>query len=373
MTEKQLKTLLSYWQTHLNLLNWDIGIEFVQQNHLHEPNNVGECIAQLCDHTAQISILDPLVNQHDVEVAVVHECLHIMFCGTEPAQEQVAEAALFENGIDTSARAFVTLRREKKDPLPVDHEDIIWAAGLFEGEGCISVCREQGSYPLPRLTLCMTDYDVVLRFLYSVMGIGTIYGPRIPKNGDKPSWTWTANGYERCKAILSLFWSWLGQRRKARAIDIFTQYEDHIKKKVKLTSCDVSCCPNPNYIKYLCREHYNEWRRKEAKLAKTGTESISLRRKLRQLANIQRKEVSEEDLYALREKVREAILSLSEKEQEITCLYYGIDQLNRQTLDTIGKKYHQEGSSIRHIKTRSLKKLKQIGIQETDLLVIGCT
>lgn len=90
-----------------------------------------------------------------------------------------------------------------------------WAAGLFEGEGCIAT--QYDGYA--RLMLSMTDDDVVKRMREAVGG--SVNGPHVPRVGAdgcirKPIWTWTASG-TRARRLLILWWPWLGWRRRARA------------------------------------------------------------------------------------------------------------------------------------------------------------
>jgi hypothetical protein len=95
---------------------------------------------------------------------------------------------------------------------------VAWAAGLFEGEGCITT-GSPPSYGL-MLTLSMTDEDVVLRFREAV-GAGRVT-PRTRNNAPKhwkDIWSWYACG-EPAEAVLDLLLPFLGQRRSARAQEV---------------------------------------------------------------------------------------------------------------------------------------------------------
>ena len=85
---------------------------------------------------------------------------------------------------------------------------IAWAAGLFEGEGCISL--DGNNYP--KLILAMTDGDVVERFA-AVMGDGNIRVtiPKDPKH--KPQYRWTKGGKIFVLGVYELFGPYLGTRR----------------------------------------------------------------------------------------------------------------------------------------------------------------
>jgi hypothetical protein len=92
-------------------------------------------------------------------------------------------------------------------------ENLAWAAGLFEGEGCIT--RRQGVQT--NLVMTMTDEDVVRRF-HAIIGHGKVYGPYKTKTGVKLQWRWACTGSKHCIAVLAALWCFLGERRKARTI-----------------------------------------------------------------------------------------------------------------------------------------------------------
>ena len=103
-------------------------------------------------------------------------------------------------------------RRSSDDGLAACYA---WAAGLFEGEGCIAT--EYAGYV--RLMVSMTDEDVVKRMREAVGGSVSgphVQGVRADGHIRKPIWRWTASG-SRARSLLILWWPWLGWRRRARA------------------------------------------------------------------------------------------------------------------------------------------------------------
>ena len=109
-------------------------------------------------------------------------------------------------------------------------DEIIWAAGLFEGEGSIvwtsvpNKNKGKGSrYTRMQLSLHSTDKDVVVRFANAV-GVGSVQGPyRYPTKdvpNRKPSWYWAVASHEPAQAALAMFWPWLGLRRRAKAKEV---------------------------------------------------------------------------------------------------------------------------------------------------------
>jgi hypothetical protein len=91
-------------------------------------------------------------------------------------------------------------------------ENLAWAAGIFEGEGCISA--SSSGRKRVRLSVNMTDEDVIRR-LHAVMGVGDCYGPYVRPG--KPSWQWEVTSAEDVQAVLAAFWTFLCSRRKGKA------------------------------------------------------------------------------------------------------------------------------------------------------------
>jgi hypothetical protein len=98
-----------------------------------------------------------------------------------------------------------------------DAEEIAWAAGLFEGEGSITMC---GRYV--HLQLKSTDEDVVVRF-HEVVGCGSVYGPYSYNQPDgykrKPAWVWVCREAD-AMIVFRKFAPWLGKRRLARGREL---------------------------------------------------------------------------------------------------------------------------------------------------------
>jgi len=93
-------------------------------------------------------------------------------------------------------------------------EDYAWAAGFFDGEGCVSVNRmPSGNYL--RLQVASTDLPVLER-LQRVIGCGRINGPyqhhpdHKTRAHHKPVWHWRASSDE-ARAALDLIKPWLSQ------------------------------------------------------------------------------------------------------------------------------------------------------------------
>ena len=101
---------------------------------------------------------------------------------------------------------------------------IDWAAGLFEGEGCVTTNRTHG-YAYPMLTMDMTDEDS-LRDFAATVGVGNVIGP-YDRGGNKPAWKpvwrWSICGTRAVGAAWALF-PLLGERRQLRMLEVFADY-----------------------------------------------------------------------------------------------------------------------------------------------------
>jgi len=91
--------------------------------------------------------------------------------------------------------------------------EIAWAAGLFEGEGYLSLSG--GVRPYAGLN--MTDEDVVRRF-HEVIGVGSVTGPH--HGAKKPRWTWRTTSYATFIVFADLVSGHLGIRRSARLAEL---------------------------------------------------------------------------------------------------------------------------------------------------------
>jgi hypothetical protein len=93
-------------------------------------------------------------------------------------------------------------------------QEIIWAAGLFEGEGSVFPERRKGGrreYVTPRMSLNTTDFDVIQRF-HAIMG-GKVHKEKKQRLEQKQQWKWSLWGYAAASRVLELWRPWLGERR----------------------------------------------------------------------------------------------------------------------------------------------------------------
>ena len=102
------------------------------------------------------------------------------------------------------------------------YTDIVWAAGLFEGEGCIHTLQMTKAKTTYRtLRQAMTDKDVMERFV-NVVGYGNLNGPIWYTKSTKPVWDWNVTKKTEVLRILKMFLPHFGIRRAEKAIEAIT-------------------------------------------------------------------------------------------------------------------------------------------------------
>lgn len=110
--------------------------------------------------------------------------------------------------------------------------DMAYAAGLFDGEGCIYLRKQKVSYnkvsgetkiyncKTSRITIRMTDIEP-LELFQKAFPFVKLYGPRrASRKNEKEFWEITTEGFARCQAILAAIWSWLSPRRRDKWIEV---------------------------------------------------------------------------------------------------------------------------------------------------------
>jgi len=104
-------------------------------------------------------------------------------------------------------------------------EEIAWAAGLFEGEGCIALDTYWTSSKRRHrlaLSLGMTDEDVVTRFV-QIVGVGRVRLQNRDNGWVQPHWRdqylWEIGGRKDCLRIAAMFLPYLGTRRRKKLVE----------------------------------------------------------------------------------------------------------------------------------------------------------
>jgi len=95
---------------------------------------------------------------------------------------------------------------------------LVWTAGLFEGEGCLSKANTRST----RIDIALHKRDLdVLKRLQNVTGLGKLYGPY-----SNNMIHWLLYGREACTAFLLDVWPYLGKRRRAKVLEHFPRFKN---------------------------------------------------------------------------------------------------------------------------------------------------
>jgi hypothetical protein len=100
---------------------------------------------------------------------------------------------------------------------------LAWAAGLYEGEGSLSVWVRKDGVTVPKMQMRSTDEDVVRRFA-TIMGRGAVTGPHFDGNPKhRPIWRWQLSSWPYVEAVTDSFWPYLGRRRRGQIDQVFAR------------------------------------------------------------------------------------------------------------------------------------------------------
>lgn len=109
----------------------------------------------------------------------------------------------------------------------MNQADIMWLAGLLEGEGCFTISHytkmvdgEPKTYYYGRIALAMTDEDVVRR-AYEIAQCGNVTKLHSEKRGNrKPLFRWQVGDRKSVARILLAVYPIMGHRRQERIAEI---------------------------------------------------------------------------------------------------------------------------------------------------------
>jgi len=112
-----------------------------------------------------------------------------------------------------------------------DREELAWAAGFFDGEGCTTLHKWGGMRP--RVTIGQVDREVLDRFKLAV-GRGNVRGPykkKTPRH--QKSYIYDAYGFEKSQAIMCMLWNWLGSIKKEQFKKAMTEIKVYYSRPHK--------------------------------------------------------------------------------------------------------------------------------------------
>ena len=113
-------------------------------------------------------------------------------------------------------------------------EEIAWAAGLFEGEGCICWVKKTAA----KLSIEMTDRDVLERFA-QIVDAGAICDKTCtnPKSQWRASYHWQVYARDDVARILTWFLPWLQSRRGEKARATLERLKHNPGRHIDRTHC----------------------------------------------------------------------------------------------------------------------------------------
>ena len=104
----------------------------------------------------------------------------------------------------------VSITGQVRPLYSVSDTERAWAAGYFDGEGCVTV---QGRSV--RVQIGCTERHLLVRFQRAVGGIGRIYGPYYPFGNRQPTFHYRA-GANALRHIAPLLWPYLDSTKRAK-------------------------------------------------------------------------------------------------------------------------------------------------------------
>lgn len=94
-----------------------------------------------------------------------------------------------------------------------NREELAWAAGFWDGEGCTTPQRHKTGAVSLHLTVHQVFRPNLERFYAAIGGLGKLYGPEI-RNTGKPISSWATGKFEHGQAVIAMLWPFLSQDKK---------------------------------------------------------------------------------------------------------------------------------------------------------------
>jgi hypothetical protein len=93
--------------------------------------------------------------------------------------------------------------------LQSTREELAWAGGFYDGEGCMSVRKDNTHV---RVQLGQANLEVLQKF-QRILGVGYISGPYRQRQTEA-FWMWQALGYEELQAAVALLWDFVSTPKR---------------------------------------------------------------------------------------------------------------------------------------------------------------
>lgn len=112
-----------------------------------------------------------------------------------------------------------------------DYNELAWAAGFYDGEGCITLHKSKHSgknWKYPNIHIGQVDRRPLDRFLKAI-GVGHIYGPyRHSKNTNaKERFDLFVRKQDEVLHVISSLWNFLSEPKKEQIKEVMSQWRQN--------------------------------------------------------------------------------------------------------------------------------------------------
>lgn len=122
-----------------------------------------------------------------------------------------------------------------------NREELAWAAGFFDGEGCTWSgirLRKDRKWTQRHLAASigqarLEGRNLLERFQKAVNGVGAISGPfRQRQLNRQEFWQWRVNTFEEVQAVVAMLWIFLGNIKRRQAQIALRSYRDFVREAI---------------------------------------------------------------------------------------------------------------------------------------------
>ena len=142
-----------------------------------------------------------------------------------------------------------------------DRTELAWAAGFFDGEGCVWTPGPDANYLMPRLHVAQKDLPTLQRYHRAIGGMGRICPQRRPHYDD--IWQWQSGSFVAFQATASCLWPFLSPLKRdplAIAMRRYAMILDERRAKYDKL-CGIEECSRRGKKREMCEKHYARWYR----------------------------------------------------------------------------------------------------------------
>lgn len=120
----------------------------------------------------------------------------------------------------------------------LDTHELAWAAGFFDGEGCVVRYRatqrpaknpRKQHREFKRAMICMGQiHPEVLERFRAAVGRGNVRGPYPAKRKNESAiWQFSTASFESVQAIMCMLWPWLGTVKRQQFLKAMREVREH--------------------------------------------------------------------------------------------------------------------------------------------------